>query len=515
MVLAPRLELRQRQSLVMTPQLQQAIKLLQLNNLELSEYVEQELERNPLLERAEPEKSPREAGEAPPEMPTPAPADGHEEAPITDLSDLAKSEQLPGGGEDPVDGDLSDNYEDRSFGASSDMQVGQNDFGRGKGGSFDDNDFGFDERLTEKPSLVDHLTQQLQLEISDPIQRTIGHMLIDSVDMAGYCRVDVAEIADKLGIDESLVLQTLKIIQGFDPVGIAARDLKECLALQLAEKDRLDPIMAICLDHLDLLAKGDFAGLCRVCGCDREDLAEMIQDIRQCDPKPGLAFDMEAAQPMIPDVFVRVGPDGGWLVELNSDTLPKLLVNHRYHARVSKRTGGNHPNSNEVKTYVSDCLSTANWLVKALDQRANTILKVSSELVSQQSAFLKYGIQHLKPLTLKDIAAAVDLHESTISRVTANKFIGTPRGIFELKYFFTASLAANDGGDAHSAEAVRHKIKELIDQESRQSILSDDDLVELLKKTGIVVARRTVAKYREGMNIPSSVERRRAKKLQA
>jgi RNA polymerase sigma-54 factor len=257
--------------------------------------------------------------------------------------------------------------------------------------------------------------------------------------------------------------------------------------------------------HLDLLAKRDLAALRRICGVGEEDLTDMIGEIRKLNPKPGLAFGSTLVQPIVPDVFVRPGPNG-FIIELNSDTLPKVLVNQSYHAEIA-RTAKNEKD----KTYLADCLQTATWLLRALDQRAKTILKVSTEIVRQQDAFFVYGVQHLRPLNLKTIADAIDMHESTVSRVTANKYMATTRGIFELKYFFTSAIASADGGEAHSAEAVRHRIRQLIDAESPEKVLSDDTIVEKLREAGIDIARRTVAKYREAMRIASSVQRRREK----
>ena len=298
----------------------------------------------------------------------------------------------------------------------------------------------------------------------------------------------------------------LAIVQGFDPPGVCARNLTECLAIQLKERDRFDPAMAVLVAHLDLLAKRDLAALRRICAVSEEDLTDMIAEIRQLNPKPGLAFGSTLVQPIVPDLFVRPGPDGGFLIELNSDTLPKVLVNQSYHAAVAKTA-----KNEKDKTYLADCLQTATWLIRALDQRAKTILKVATEIVRQQDGFFAHGVQHLRPLNLKTIADAISMHESTVSRVTANKYMATNRGIFELKYFFTSSIASSDGGEAHSAEAVRHRIRQLIDAESPEQVLSDDTIVEKLREAGIDIARRTVAKYREAMRISSSVQRRREK----
>jgi RNA polymerase sigma-54 factor len=300
------------------------------------------------------------------------------------------------------------------------------------------------------------------------------------------------------------------LLQGFDPPGVCARNLPECLAIQLKERDRFDPAMQALIGHLDVLARRDLATLRRICGVGDEDLADMIAEVRQLNPKPGFAFGATAVQPVVPDVFVQAAADGTWNVELNSDTLPKVLINQNYYARVSKTACGDGD-----KSYLAECLQSATWLVRALDQRAKTILKVASEIVRQQDAFFAHGVQYLRPLNLKAVADAIGMHESTVSRVTSNKYMATSRGIFELKYFFTAAIAAADGGAAHSAEAVRHRIRQMIDEESPRNVLSDDTIVDKLRDSGIDIARRTVAKYREAMRIPSSVQRRRLKQGEA
>jgi RNA polymerase sigma-54 factor len=332
----------------------------------------------------------------------------------------------------------------------------------------------------------------------------IGQYLIDMVDEAGYLTGDLPSVADKLGAPLEAVEAVLEIVQGFDPPGVCARNLTECLSIQLKERNRFDPAMEALVGRLDLLAKRDLASLRRICGVGEEDLAEMIAEIRNLNPKPGLAFGFTQVQPIVPDVYVRPGPDGGFIVELNSDTLPKILVNQRYHAELARNA-----RADSAKTYLAENLQSATWLMRALDQRAKTILKVAMEIVKQQDAFFAHGVQHLRPLNLKTIADAITMHESTVSRVTANKYIATNRGIFELKYFFTSSIASSDGGDAHSAEAVRDRIRHLIEAESANDVLSDDTIVERLHEAGVDIARRTVAKYREAMRIPSSVERRR------
>ncbi len=510
----------------MTPQLQQAIKLLQLSNLELSSYVEGELERNPLLEKDESDSS---GGSDEPERPEAnATADGDQstsgddgaaqdggeaEAPDSSLdfnSDADATEPLA-----QLDADLDTLYEGDTPANAEPVAPPSGDAGTpltsprqglGTGGE----DFDFESQLTREQTLSEHLTDQLNMAIADPAQRMIGVHLIDMVDEAGYLAGDTAQVAEQLGTDEDLVVATLKEMHSFEPSGVLARDLTECLAIQLREKDRLDPAMQALLDNIDLLAKRDLAALIRICGVDREDLVDMIEEIRELNPKPGLVFGTELVQPVVPDVFVREAAEGGWAVELNSETLPRVLVNNHYYTSVNKTA-----RKADDKAYLSECYASANWLVKSLDQRARTILKVAKEIVKLQDSFLAYGVQHLKPLNLKTVADAISMHESTVSRVTSNKYIATPRGVFELKYFFTSAIASSEGGDAHSAEAVRHRIKELIDSESAKSILSDDKIVELLRGSGIEIARRTVAKYRESMQIPSSVQRRREKNAYA
>jgi RNA polymerase sigma-54 factor len=367
-------------------------------------------------------------------------------------------------------------------------------------------DYNLEAFVSAETTLANHLAEQMALAISNPAGRMIAQYLIDMVDEAGYLTGDLDTVAEKLGAERRDVELVLAVLQTFDPAGVCARNLTECLAIQLKERDRYDPAMRALVEHLNLLAKRDLAGLRRICGVSDDDLADMIAEIRMLNPKPGLAFGSTTVQPIVPDVFVRSAPDGTWQVELNSDTLPKVLINQRYHAQVSKTT-----RNDKEKAYIADCLQTATWLVRALDQRAKTILKVSSEIVRQQDGFFARGVQHLRPLNLKTVADAISMHESTVSRVTANKYMATNRGIFELKYFFTSAIAAADGGEAHSAEAVRHRIRQLIDSESAAEVLSDDTIVEKLRVAGIDIARRTVAKYREAMRIPSSVQRRREK----
>jgi len=380
----------------------------------------------------------------------------------------------------------------------------------GSGGSrdFDDGEFDPDQNLTRAETLRDHLLAQIQVDITDPVDRIISLQLIDRLDESGWLNGELESVAEALKCDACRVEKTVEQLQRLDPPGVFARSLKECLAIQLRDRNRFDPAMATLIDNLDLLAKREHAALMRLCGVDAEDFAAMVAEIKCLDPKPGLAFENNVAQPVVPDVLMRPAPGGGWIVELNQDTLPRVLVNQRYYARVTKEL-----KSKADRDFVSERFHAANWLVKSLHQRAQTILKVATEIVRQQDAFFRRGVQHLRPLVLRDIASAIEMHESTVSRVTTNKFLASPNGVYELKYFFTSAIASSGGGDAHSAEAVRFRIKSLIDAEAASDILSDDRLVEILKKESVDIARRTVAKYREAMRIPSSVQRRRDKLL--
>jgi RNA polymerase sigma-54 factor len=481
MNLSPRIEQRQSQTLVMTPQLQQAIKLLQMTNLELDDFVEQELEKNPLLERADANVHDATPGKIA--------APGKENI-------AASSSPLESNGAAPEEPYASDGYtaEDRFASA-------------GSGGSYDDDEFSSMHNIAEKPSLRAHLLEQVNVDFDNATDRMIAAALVEQLDEAGYLPADLDSVRAQLGASEERVESIIGRLQRFDPCGIFARSLHECLALQLFEKNRLDPAMGILLQHLDLLARCETAALMRLCNVNNEDLTDMIAEIRRLNPKPATAFASDVAPPIVPDVFLRARAGGGWHVELNTETLPRVLANERYYAQIQASTS-----KKADKEYIADHWQQANWLVKAMHQRATTILKVAGEIVRQQEAFFANGVHHLKPLILKDIALAIEMHESTVSRVTQHKYIATPRGTFELKYFFTTALARSDGGNDMSSEAVRARIRALIDNEAPSFILSDDHLSMTLRGEGIDIARRTVAKYREALRIPTSAQRRREKR---
>ncbi|MEQ1614948.1 MAG: RNA polymerase factor sigma-54 [Hyphomicrobiaceae bacterium] len=504
MALSARLEMRQGQQLVMTPQLQQAIRLLQLSNMELNAFVEQEVERNPLLERDE-------NGEAP--LPTTIDSALESDAGATAANDytaldLAKPDADAVGA---LDTSAENLYPDAGRGDIGPDLGGSNWTNVSNGSSsYGDDEYNPENFVAADISLKDHLLEQMQIALQAPAERLIGQYLIDQVDDAGYLTAALEEIAVRLGCSIDLVERVLAKLQTFDPPGVMARGLAECLALQLKDQNRFDPQIAALLDNLDLLGSHNITALKRAVGVEMDELSDMIAELKHLNPKPGLAFGSVHVQPVVPDVLVRPASDGSWFVELNNDTLPRVLVNRSYYTRVSRTA-----RSPQDKDYIVECLQSANWLAKSLDQRARTILRVAEEIVRQQDGFFAHGVQHLRPLNLKTVADAIKMHESTVSRVTSNKYIATPRGIFELKYFFTSSIASSGEGEAHSSEAVRHRIKQLIDGETAQGVLSDDKLVERLKDDGIDIARRTVAKYREAMRIPSSVQRRREKRMDA
>jgi RNA polymerase sigma-54 factor len=496
-----RLDLRQSQSLVMTPQLQQAIKLLQLGNLELSAFVQQELEQNPFLEAAEAPDEGAKIQEAPPEKPG---DDGQSQ--LSGTPDFVTDQDSTGEG---WSGSADDGW--RAPEANAPLHGIETDSigytGRGGTLDFSDDGEGIESRSSKPKTLQEHLSEQMLVEIKDADQRLIAHNLIDLVDDSGYLRGDLDEVAARLGCTPAAVEAVLTCLQRFDPPGVFARSVKECLALQLAELDRLDPAMATLLDHLDAVARREVAQLHKICGVLPDDIPDMINEIKALNPKPGQGFAEAPIDVMVPDIFI-LPLAHGWRVELNAATLPKLIVNNEYHTEVRKGFA-----DKATKEYVNERYQAANWLIKALDQRARTVLKVAEAVVERQGDFLTHGVTHLKPLVLRDIATVIEMHESTVSRATADKFVATPRGNYPFKYFFSNALPGVDGEGGHAAEAIRQQIKVLVAAEDPEKVLSDDQIVEALRAKGVTIARRTVAKYRESLAIPSSVQRKRAKAL--
>jgi RNA polymerase sigma-54 factor len=505
MALGPRLDLRQSQSLVMTPQLQQAIKLLALSNLEIEAFIGDALDANPLLE----------LGEAALESGIASALEGEPEALRRTTLESSPVDQLVSEGraadDRPLDIDTTalDRDRDTGDGVRADFTDSLGDFSAGgSGGEGPD----IDERGGASETLAEHLHAQIGAVTSDPALLFAGRWLIDQIDEAGYLTTTLENAREALGLPQTAMQAALGLVQSLDPTGVGARSLSECIALQAREADRYDPCMARLIDNLDLVARGEIARLKRLCQVDDEDFADMLRELRSYDPKPGLRFGSGPAEAVVPDILVQavVGEDGapGWDIALNPATLPRLVVNRRYyvemrHACVAK----------DAKAWLGERLADANWLLKALDQRQKTILKVAAEIVKQQEGFFRLGVAHLKPLTLRTVAEAISMHESTVSRVTSNKYLHCARGTFELKYFFTSGVASSDGESSVSAEAVKAAIRQLIDAEDAKAVLSDDALVDLLKERGFDLARRTVAKYREAIGLGSSVQRRRQKAL--
>jgi RNA polymerase sigma-54 factor len=495
MALGPRLDLRQSQSLVMTPQLQQAIKLLAASNLEIETFIAEALEANPLLDTG----GPAEPGE-PERIEGAAPAG--EEATVDQL-------MLAGGGEGdaPLDLGAVDRDFDTGDGAGPSMRDAE--WGApaaGAGGDMGDAP-DWEQLRAAEVTLAEHLEGQLGLAASDAQTAFIARAIIGLLDEAGYLTVPLEEVADDLGVDIFDAKAGLRLVQSLDPSGVGARNLAECIAIQAREADRYDPCMKALIDNLDLVARGEVERLKRLCRVDDEDFADMLRELRSYNPRPGLAFAASEAGTVVPDILVSANAGGGWDIALNEETLPKLIVNRGYFLELNAGA-----TSRESQGWLKEKLADAHWLIRALDQRQKTILKTAAEIVKQQDGFFRRGVAELRPLTLREVAEQIGMHESTVSRVTSNKYLACARGTFELKYFFTSGVASADGEGASSA-AIKARIKALIDAETAKNILSDQQLAEMLQKEGFDLARRTVAKYRESIGLGSSAERRRAKKL--
>lgn len=493
MAVTPKLEIRQSQSLLMTPQLRQAINLLQMSNLELGELIEQELNANPLLEK--------ESDSSYNDVETPQTIDDY-----TDVS-TSTPEQEDYSPDIDYDNQFDDSGSDREGYDNLDNDYSWSDYNESKNHGGDEDFDYFEKKLSDDKSLYRLLNEQIGLNFSSKLDQAIALHLIEHLDSAGYFRGNIKEIAARLNLKPAKIKEVWEVLKTFEPSGIFAADLAECLAIQLKDQNRYDPMIAALLDNLPLLAERKFKELKKICQVDDEDLASMIADIKSLNPKPAAEFTNDLTSYVIPDVFVKRDKHGIYQVELNSMSLPRVLINRRYYSEIKEASTGK-----ETKRYLKEQISSANFLVKALHQRAMTILKVSEEIVKAQQDFFEKGIEHLKPLALRDIAENIEMHESTVSRVTTNKYIHTPRGLFELKYFFSAAAGTFSGDDQTSTLSIKHKIKKLIDEESADNILSDDKLVEILASQGIKIARRTVTKYREAMGIPTSGQRKRNKR---
>ncbi|MEP0189127.1 MAG: RNA polymerase factor sigma-54 [Erythrobacter sp.] len=499
MALGPRLDLRQSQSLVMTPQLQQAIKLLAASNLEIETFIGEALESNPLLE----------AGAVSSED-TGAPTEP-DDIPREEFTSDQLISQGAGESEAPVDLDPTalDRDRDTGDGRTNQDARGGSDWGAaGTGGGIGGDDLpDFGATHAAQVTLAEHLGNQVGVAAVDQREAFIARHLIGLLDDAGYLPFDLRDVAFDLGVELAAVERGLSVVHSLDPSGVGARDLAECLAIQAREADRYDPCMERLIDNLDLLAKGEVARLKRMCDVDDEDFADMLRELREYDPKPGLAFAGDSASAVIPDVLLNANDAGGWDIALNEDTLPQLVVNRGYFVELSDGSP-----DKETQGWLKEKLADAHWLIRALDQRQKTILKTAAEIVKQQDGFFRRGVSELRPLTLREVAEQIEMHESTVSRVTSNKYLSCERGTFELKYFFTSGVGSSDGEGA-SSEAIKARIKALTDAEDPKKVLSDQKLADMLNEEGFDLARRTVAKYREAVGIGSSAQRRRTKKL--
>lgn len=491
MAITPKLEIRQSQSLLMTPQLRQAINLLQMSNLELGELIEQELAANPLLEK--------ETDTSYNDVEIPQTIDDYQDTSTPEIEDFSPDIDY--------DNQFDDSGSDREGYDNLESDFSWSDYNEGKSRNNDEDFDYFEKKLADDKSLYRLLTEQISLNFTSKLDQAIALHLVEQLDPAGYFRGDIKDIANKLNMQEAKIHQVLEVLKTFEPSGIFAETLAECLAIQLKDQNRYDPMIASILDNLELLGERKYKELKKICQIDDEDLASMINDIKSLTPKPAAEYAHDLTSYVIPDVFVKRDKHGNYSVELNSMSLPRVLINRRYYSEIKNTMLGK-----ETKRYLKEQISSANFLVKALHQRAVTILKVSEEIIKAQQDFFEKGIEFLKPMALRDIAEKIEMHESTVSRVTNNKFMHTPRGLFELKYFFSQAATTFSGDDQTSTLSIKHKIKKLIDEEKPNNILSDDKLVEILALDGIKIARRTVTKYREALGIATSGQRRRNKR---
>lgn len=491
MAITPRIEIKQSQSLLMTPQLRQAINLLQMSNLELNELVEKELESNPILERESDKVNDTEIASQT----------------IDDYKDLSTPEIEDFSPDIDYDNQFDDYGSDREN-FESDSDFSWQDYSSNKMHNGDEDYDFFEKKLKDDKSLYLFIEEQISLNFYKTQDKIIARNLAEHLDESGYFRGDIKTIATRLALPVQKIDDTLKQMKGFEPSGIFAQSLAECLTIQLQDKNRFDPKIAKLLDNLELLGERRFKELKKVCNCDDEDLADMIDDIKSLNPKPTAEYSHDVTSYVIPDVFVKTNKHGEYYIELNSMSLPRLLINHQYYSEIKDSSN----KDKEAKRYLKEQLSNASFLVRAMHQRATTILRVSEEIVKSQREFFEKGIDYLKPMSLKNVAEEVEMHESTISRVTNNKYMHTPRGLFELKYFFSNAAGSYTGDENTSTLSIKHKIKKLIEEEQEDNILSDDKIVELLAQKGIKIARRTITKYRESMNIPSSASRKRSKR---
>jgi len=493
MQLAQQIKMRQSQSLVMTPQLQQAIKLLQMTNLELCQFLENQQSENPFLEiDTKLNNQEKKIGE--------------QSADIKETTSVI-SDDIKNGNVVSDDPSSNQDYENRFETDLNERPKLDSPSSNSKNVASDDFDDYISSLANRPETLKEHVMKQISLEIKDPTERLIASFLADNIEPTGWLSTDTQVIADETNCPISQVLRVLKKVQKFEPSGIFARNLSECLKIQLEEKSLLTEGMDLLLDNLDLLAKGELKELIKITNFNQDEISKSIVTIRSLNPKPGEAYFFDETIQNAPDVIVSKS-NKGWVVELNKSTLPAVIIDEDY---ISKM---NSTKNNESSTsFIADSIASARWLKRSVEQRNNTTLTIASAIIAQQEDFLEHGFSHLKPMVLRDIANNVGMHESTVSRVTTGLTMETPRGCFAMKYFFSVSLNSAENGETHAATAVREAIKKLILEEPSKKPLSDEAIASIMKKDGIDLARRTVAKYREIMKIPSSAQRRRQTRL--
>jgi len=506
MQMMPSLQVKQKQALVMTPQLQQAIKLLQMTNLDIQNFLQDQALENPFIE-VEGGVSEQSASD----LPSPSGGTQNSEASSSgDLPSTAPSSEAGLDREMAAGSALSD---DPTANLDLENRFGSQglDFGHAQRGRPADSDWDALANLSEDgpESLVECVIRQIDLTIFDPAQRVIAYALAEALEPTGWLGRELEEIAATCGTDEKSVADVLDLVQRLEPEGVFARDLAECLHIQARERDILDPVMETVLANLDMLANGDIAQLARRAGSNAEEISRVLKQIREMNPKPGEAFEMAPLRVHAPDVIVTAGADG-WIVDLNRSTLPSLVINEQYAAAIAKSGRGKEAEAGSQ--FANDALGSARWLRRALEQRNSTTLKIAGEIIRRQADFLTEGLSALKPLALKDVAEAVGMHESTVSRVTSGLLMATPKGCFPLKSLFSVSLAT-DEGDSKAAAAVRNMIKAIVADEPAGKPYSDDAIASMVSDKGVKLARRTVAKYRDMLKIPSSSERRRRARL--
>ena len=494
MQLSQSVKLKQKQSLVMTPQLQQAIKLLQLSNLELTQHLQEQVDENPFLELREPKNS-ENLAETTKDTSAGVQADAATTEPHVELSSMSESVALA---EDPT---AHSDFENRF-----DTSLVDTPRTNSTVASFD-GDFDAISNVSSQDGFYPNLFKQLNLMIQSPRQRLIAGHFVNALEPTGWIGMSVAEIAAESGSSEDEAQLVLDKLQKFEPTGLFARDLADCLRLQLIEKGLFSSGFVILLENLELLGRGEIKRLARLIDGTEFDVMEMLKIIRTLNPKPGEFLGIEHLDMPSPDVIVRRRPDG-WAVELNRSTLPAVVINEDYAKLMEEQRL-----DEDAKSYSSGALNNARWLKRAVEQRNSTTLKISAEIIRQQTDFLDKGLDFLKPLSLRDVAQAVGMHESTVSRVTTGLLIATPRGGMPLKSFFSVNIASRGSENDTSAAAVRNMVKRLISQENPGKPLSDEAISTMISDQGIDLARRTVAKYREMLNIPSSSQRRMQARL--